>query len=106
MWDGSSITNSENVVIATAIVWDFTNSEVLLLTNYHTWNQDEFKYCFPPESKNSTPKRKRHTLDNEQGPVQLTLSSGEFKYKFVVTSEVFHSYEENEDFVVLKLPKD
>ena len=107
-----SIRDSNGEVIATAVVWDYTTSHVLLLTNYHTWDDREFKYCFPPPNqairkrKNANRKRK-NSEDSEKSeePVELTLSNGDFEHKFVVTSEVFQFCEKEEDFAVLKLPK-
>lgn len=96
-----SIKDLYGVVIATAIVWDYSTTEVFLLTNYHTWAVDEFKYCFPPsKTKKETLKRKK----SGQDPEHLTLSSGDFEHTFVVTSEVFQFYEKEEDFAVLKFP--
>ena len=46
-----------NDIIGTAIVWDFTAAEVLILTNYHTWEDGDYTYCFPPMKK-----KKRSTL--------------------------------------------
>lgn len=103
-----SIRYSGGDVIATAVVWDYTTSHVLLLTNYHTWDDPEFKYCFPPpnpeksipKSKNANPKRKY-----SEDPVHLTLSNSDFEHEFDVTSEVFQFCEKEEDFAVLQLPR-
>ena len=35
-------------VISTAIVWDYCGTNVLMLTNYHTWVTEEFRPFFPP----------------------------------------------------------
>lgn len=88
-------------VIGTAIVWDHTSeNEVLLLTNYHTWDVDEFSYCFPPPQKKSKNKRK-FSLD----PVNLRLRNEKnFVHEFVLTSDLFYKWEKDEDFAVLKLP--
>jgi hypothetical protein len=59
---GSSVlcvSNSDGDVIATAIVWDYTDTDVLLLTNYRTWDSSDFRYCFPPVKKISKGKRKK-----------------------------------------------
>lgn len=94
-----SINNSDGAVTATAIVWDYTATEVFLLTNYHTWDMDVFKYCFPPTK---SMKRKRP----DQDPEHLSFNSGDFVNSFVVTSEVFQFYSREEDFAVLKFPID
>jgi hypothetical protein len=111
-----SLSNEEGEVFATVIVWDYTDSEVLLLTNYHTWDSCEYKYCFPPklpaEKSTSKPKaktglkRKAQEDENEDNHVVLTLGNDfDFEHEFVVTSDVFHSWEKDEDFAVLTLPK-
>eukprot|EP01039_Chlorochromonas_danica_P011368 gene11366-12698_t len=106
------LSNEEGEVLATVIVWDYTDSKVLLLTNYHTWDSREYKYCFPPKlpAKKSTSKpkasRKRKTQQHEDNHVVLTLGNNDdFEHKFIVTSDVFHSWEKDEDFAVLTLPK-
>jgi len=111
-----SLSNEEGEVFATVIVWDYTDSEVLLLTNYHTWDSYEYKYCFPPKlpAKKSTSKPKASLKrkaqededEDENNHVVLTLGNNDdFDYEFIVTSDVFHSWEKDEDFVVLTLPK-
>ena len=89
--------------------WDYTDSEVLLLTNYHTWDSYEFNYCFPPMSPKSTSKpkgTKRKVNEKDDNNVVLILGNDrDFKHEFVVTSGVFHSWQKDDDFVVLKLPK-
>jgi hypothetical protein len=98
------MSNDEGEVVATAIVWDYTDSEVLLLTNYHTWDSNEFRYCFPPTKKKTAGKRKAEA--KEDTPVNLTLNNDDgFEHVFIVTSDIFHSVEEEEDFAVLKLCK-
>ena len=52
------LSTADSEVVATAIVWDYTANHVLLLTNYHTWDSDEFRYCFPPKPKKNNKKRK------------------------------------------------
>jgi len=105
------LSNEEGDVIANVIVWDYTDSEVLLLTNYHTWDSYEYKYCFPPKlpAKKSTSKPKaslkRKAQENEDNHIVLTLKNYDFIHKFNVTSDVFHSWEKNNDFAVLTLPK-
>lgn len=110
------VSNTDEDVIATAIVWDYTEDHVLLLTNYHTWDEDEFRYCFPPD-KNK--KRKREKAkgkskgkfkggDEDGGiePVELKLRNEDgFGHNFQLTADLFHSWEKDEDFAILKLPK-
>lgn len=118
-----------NIAIATAIVWDYTdNNEVLILTNYHTWNVEEYSYCFPPahsavppkksntrttkasnkqNTKKTTKKRKKDESEDEnvQDPIQLVLRSDVgFNYQFTLTSDLFSCWSSVEDFAVLKLP--
>jgi hypothetical protein len=102
-------------VIATAIVWDYTSTDVLLLTNYHTWNTSDFRYCFPPappvvnKTKGKTKgKRKRDEGDEDEDekPMVVTFHNNEnFSSELTVRSSVFHFYEKDEDFAVLKVPK-
>jgi hypothetical protein len=100
-----SLLTTDDVVIATTFVWDYTDSHVLLLTNYHTWDDSEFKYCFPP-SNVVRKKRRKNSPDNDgTDPVHLKLRNDIFETYFVVTSEIFHSWERAQDFAVLKLPK-
>jgi hypothetical protein len=103
--------NPENV-LGTALVWDFVDNEVLILTNYHTWS-DEFSYCFPPPSpapvtpKNKK-KRKQIGSDNEgeQDPAQLILRNDlGLSYQFTLTSDLFYRWNLDHDFAVLKLPR-
>lgn len=105
------VSKSDGDVIATAIVWDYTNTDVLLLTNYHTWDSSDFRYCFPPapqttkKSTASKGKRKRKKGEDDK-PMVVTFHNNEgFYHKLIVGSSVFHSYEEDEDFAVLKIPK-
>lgn len=107
-------------MIATAIVWDYTSTAVLLLTNYHTWDCADFRYCFPPAppvakkgkaSNNSKAnktkgKRKRDEDDEDDEPMVVTFHNNEdFSHELTVRSSVFHSYKKDEDFAVLKIPK-
>jgi hypothetical protein len=98
------LSSSEGGVIATAIVWDYTADEVLILTNYHTWNVEEFKYCFPP-NKPAPRNRKRKIGEDEHDPVKLKLHNSDFEHEFVVTSELFSCFDKDEDYAVLKLPR-
>lgn len=94
-------------IIATAIVWDYTDTHVLLLTNYHTWDTEEFQYCFPPKTKD-TKKNTKHNKRklNEDDPVKLKLhNEDDFNYEFTVTSDLFYKCNEEDDFAILKLPK-
>jgi hypothetical protein len=93
------LSSSEGGVIATAIGWDYTADEVLILTNYHTWNVEEFKYCFPPNN------RKRKIKEDEHDPVKLKLHNRDFQHEFVVTSKLFSCFDKDEDYAVLKLPR-
>lgn len=91
-------------------MWDYTSKDVLLLTNFHTWDDDEFRYCFPPADAPASKKRKKRKRkdeeDDEGDPVQLKLhNEDEFEFSFALTSDLFHSWEKEEDFAVLKLPK-
>lgn len=115
-------------VVATAIVWDYTDNEVYILTNYHTWDDEEFRYCFPPPNETKPQKGKRKvtdagtkskkkgknnsemddTNDDEEkvDPIKLKLyNEYDFSYTFVLSSDMFHRWEKDEDFAVLKLPK-
>eukprot|EP00981_Chlorochromonas_danica_P012552 scaffold5146_cov164-Ochromonas_danica.AAC.1 len=92
------VSNADDEVIPTAIVWDYTSEDVLLLTNYHTWDQGEFRYCCPPKDapppakKQKKGKMKSHANDeyNEQDPAVLKLhNEDEFQYNFVLTSDFF-----------------
>jgi len=94
------VSNTDGDVIATAIVWDYTADHVLLLTNYHTWDEDEFRYCFPPPDK----KKKRKRGDDEVEHLKLRNEDG-FGHNFQLTADLFHSWEKDEDFAILKLPK-
>jgi hypothetical protein len=114
-----SLSNEEGVLFATVVVWDYTDSEVLLLSNYHTWESSEFNYCFPPKPpavKSSSKAKKKTSLkrkyredysgEDEHNNVVLVLGNDDnFKQEFVVTSKIFHSSQKDEDFVVFKLPK-
>ena len=103
------VSKADGEVIATAIVWDYTPKDVLLLTNFHTWNDKEFRYCFPtPDAPSSKKQKKRKgDEDDEEDPVELKLHNEDgFVFRFALTSNLFHSWEKEEDFAVLKLPKD
>lgn len=119
-----------NNVIATAIVWDYTNdNEVLILTNYHTWNDEEYSYCLPPthsavppkksnipttmtSNKKITKKTNKRKKDesedkNMQDPIQLILRNDVgLNYQFTLTSDLFYRCSPDEDFAILKLPSD
>lgn len=93
-------------MIATAIVWDYQGDEVLLLTNYHTWDSAEFRYCFPPPtSKISKRKRKRANSDDSCVGVKLQNEGKSFEHSFSVTSDIFMCWDQEHDFTVLKLPR-
>ena len=92
----SEIGTGADAVIATAIVWDYTKDDVLLLTNYHTWGDSEdFKYCFPPNKQKSSKSRKRKAAGSDDAdPVKITIhngdiTNGEFWREFVITADVF-----------------
>jgi hypothetical protein len=107
------ISNSEDGVLGTAIVWDYTPDHVLLLTNYHTWDIEEFKYCFPLNKKTKKSKKpakgkrkkKADEVDEENEVIKLH-NEFEFKHEFVLTADLFHSCNEENDFAVLMLSKD
>lgn len=97
-----SIKNNVGDVVATAFVWNYSTTEVFLLTNYHKWTVDEFNYCFPPSTNK---KRTRNgNKSSEQDPQHLTLSRDNFEHEFVLESEMFQFYEKEYDFAVLKFP--
>ena len=104
---------NDDSMIANAFVWDYTDSEVLILTNYHTWKSEDFKYCFPPEPKQNVGhkrkvSRKRKVSDNDdQDPVTIVLrnSDDNFEHKFLVKQDLFKYVDESADFAVLQLPK-
>jgi hypothetical protein len=112
----------EDEIFATVIVWDFTDSEVLLLSNYHTWDCTEFKsYLSPSKSGGGGGKKSSKSGGgggkksskrgggggDEQEHEELTLrNENGFEHKFVLTSEMFRCYGEAEDFAVLQLPKE
>lgn len=107
------ICESENPdsIIGTAFVWDFMDSEVFILTNYHTWS-DEFSYCFPPPplstsvSPKNKKKRKKIVSEDVQHAAQLILRNDfEFRYPFTLTSDLFYRWSLDDDFAVLKLPR-
>jgi hypothetical protein len=106
------ISNSEDRVIGTVVVWDYTPDKVLLLTNYHTWDVEEFKYCFPPNKKTkkgkkpAKGKRKKKADDDEENERIKLHNEFEFKHEFVLTADLFHSCNEENDFAVLMLSKD
>jgi hypothetical protein len=97
-------------LLANAFVWDYTDSEVLILTNYHTWNSEElFKYCFPPQPqhKKKVGRKRKKSENDDQDPVTIVLhnSDDDFEHKFVVTEALFKYIDETDDFAVLQLPK-
>jgi hypothetical protein len=121
----------EDEVFATVVVWDFTDSEVLLLSNYHIWNLPEFKSWFPPSKSDGGRKKaskscgggKKSSKSGGGGKKSSKSGSGGngdeheneeltlfnvcgFEHKFVLTSEIFLSCDETADFAVLKLPKE
>lgn len=110
-------------IIATALVWDYSKDEVLILTNYHTWT-DEYSYCFPPPPPPDspiTPKNKKKKGKNQKkrklssssesdldvhDPAHLILKNEDgFNYQFTLTSEVFYTWGRHADFAVLKFPR-
>lgn len=107
LWRGS---RCRSVTITTAIVWDYTtDDEVLILTNYHTWNVEKIADCFPPAPAapptaiQGRKKRKKDESDDEnvQDPVQLILrnhTEPEFNWQFALTSEIFYRWSLEEDF--------
>ena len=99
------LSTADSEVVATAIVWDYTANHVLLLTNYHTWDSDEFRYCFPPKPKKNNKKRKSGEEENVPVTLKLRNENG-FHFEFDVVTDLFHCYDKENDFAVLKLPKD
>jgi hypothetical protein len=98
-------------MIGTALVWDFMDNEVFILTNYHTWS-NEFSYCFPPPSSPKNKKKRKKGKQNrsddegEQDPAQLTLrNDSDFSYPFTLTSDLFFRWDLLYDFAVLRLPR-
>jgi hypothetical protein len=101
------VSNEDGDATATAIVWDYTDTEVLLLTNYHTWDSAEFRYAFPPDSAMAKRKGKRkggHT-DDQDVTVRFHYDNGDFSREVTITSSVFCAYAKDEDFAVLKIPR-
>lgn len=98
---------NDDSMIANAFVWDYTDSEVLILTNYHTWKSEEFKYCFPPKPKQKVGRKRKVSDNDDQDPVTIVLhnSDDNFEHKFVVTQDLFKYVDESDDFAVLQLPK-
>jgi hypothetical protein len=86
--------------VATAIVWDYVGDNVLILTNYHTWNGSEYKHIFPPPPTNA---KRKHNVKAEKS---FTLSNENFRMSFPLSSDIFLCYDEDDDYAILKLPKD
>lgn len=104
------VSNSDGDVIATAIVWDYTSTDVLLLTNYHTWDCAEFSYCFPPDKKRQKSKtggaQRASKHDDADVEVVSFHNDDGFSREVPVRSSTFYRYERDEDFAVLKIAKD
>jgi hypothetical protein len=112
---------STEEVVATAIVWDYADDHVYILTNYHTWETEDYFYCFPPpgnSKKRKAPDIKKKKggknksddedsdCNEEMGPVTMKLyNENGFSYEFELSSDTFLCCEKDEDFAVLKLPR-
>ena len=99
--------DNEDNLIASAFVWDYTdNDDVLILTNYHTWTCEEFKYCFPPTESKKKGGRKRKVT--HQDPVQIVLHNADINFEctFVVTGDMFKYCNETQDYAVLQVAND
>lgn len=94
-------------ISATAIVWNFVGDKVLILTNYHTWDNKEFEKVFPPLLKKSKKRKKRKVTDeDEDDSIEMTLSNDFISKNFHLSSEMFSHYDVDEDYAVLQLPID
>lgn len=96
---------NDDSVISTAIVWDYSETNVLILTNYHTWVTDEFRPFFPPLMK---PRKKCSDSDEEEDNVKLFLCDWKDKIvlKFDLESSLFSHYHKEYDFAILSLPRE
>ena len=108
---GKSVLRVENFEVglgwstfATALVWDFIDDHVLILTNYHTLSQeDELKSFLLPKNKKSGKRPKLGEMD----PIRLRLSNDSpCEYEFICDSSIFFCCDEEYDFAVLRLPRD
>jgi len=99
---------NNNSVISTAIVWDYCGTNVLILTNYHTWVTEEFRPFFPPLMKARKKKIDSDEEDDNVANVTLSLcdSMGKIILEFDLESSLFtHSHKEY-DFAILSLPRE
>lgn len=101
-----------DIINVTAIVWDYTDEKVQILTNYHTWDCEEFKNIFPPKQQDTLKKKAKiskntkNKNDNEENDsIILTLSNSDFRMEFILISDVFLVWDINEDYAVIQLPK-
>lgn len=91
--------------MTTAIVWDYTDCDVLLLTNHHSWENTAHQYCFPPTAQ-ATKKRKRKKSDDDNECVTAYVRNDfGFSHRLEIKSEIFYACKASDDFAVLKLPK-
>jgi hypothetical protein len=75
------------------------DNEVLILTNYRTWTNNEFSFYFPPPPP-VTPKSKKKRK-HEQDPTQLILRNDfEISYQFSLTSDLFDRWNVDHDYAV------
>ena len=63
--------NDKNADISTAIVWDYSETKVLMLTNYHTWVTEEFRPFFPPLM--NARKKKSDSDEEDDNVANVTL---------------------------------
>lgn len=94
-------------VSSTAIVWDYDGDNVLILTNYHTWDVEEYNKIFPPPTDSK--KRKAEDEDEDEDVSSygtITLKNDNFTYSFILSSKTFLCWNKHEDYAVLQLPKD
>ena len=94
-------------VISTAIVWDYCGTNVLMLTNYHTWVTEEFRPFFPPLMKARKKKSDSDEEDDNVANVTLYLcdSMGKTILEFDLDSSLFSHYHTEYDFAILSLPR-
>ena len=93
------LTNYENTVIGTVIIWDTTETDVFILTNSHTWG--DFPKYFPP---NSTKKKKKKVADEDNEILKLWQNDKHI-HSFSLSSNLFTTWDEAHDFAILKFRK-
>ena len=93
-------------LVATSFVWDFVGDNVLILSNYHTWDSKDFKHLFPPYLKINKNNKKVASDNIDNIELQLVKVNGDVVKEFILCPSIFGICDKDNDFAIMKFSRE